>query len=119
MTIRTNGQIIAGSDINSQNLTTCHVVVETYVNGTSWYRVYDDGWVEQGGEYIGVNGSDQSVLLLKEMANNKYYISAECITKNNGTVYSQEYAHTPTTTGFTQNGNSNRVFRWEVKGQGA
>ena len=24
-------------------------VVETYINGTSWYRVYSDGWGEQGG----------------------------------------------------------------------
>ena len=24
-------------------------VVETYVNGSSWYRVYSDGWCEQGG----------------------------------------------------------------------
>ena len=25
-------------------------VVETYQNGASWYRVYSDGWCEQGGE---------------------------------------------------------------------
>jgi len=24
-------------------------VTETYQNGTSWYRVYSDGWCEQGG----------------------------------------------------------------------
>ena len=24
-------------------------IVETYVNGTSWYRVWSDGWCEQGG----------------------------------------------------------------------
>lgn len=25
-------------------------VVETYVNGSSWYRIWSDGWCEQGGE---------------------------------------------------------------------
>ena len=25
------------------------VVVQNYVNGTSWYRVWSDGWIEQGG----------------------------------------------------------------------
>ena len=26
-----------------------HNIVETYSNGTSWYRKYSDGWIEQGG----------------------------------------------------------------------
>ncbi len=30
-----------------------HSIVETYVNGTSWYRVYPDGWCEQGGTISG------------------------------------------------------------------
>lgn len=24
-------------------------IVESYVNGTNWYRIWNDGWVEQGG----------------------------------------------------------------------
>lgn len=24
-------------------------ITETYVNGASWYRIYSDGWIEQGG----------------------------------------------------------------------
>src|SRR5574344_1813676 len=31
-------------------------VTENYVNGTSWYRVYSDGWIEQGGR-ITTNGN--------------------------------------------------------------
>ena len=77
MTIRTNGQIIAGSDINSQNLTTCHVVVETYVNSTSWYRVWDDGWVEQGGVIDSVSGNSYTaatINLLKPFSNTNYTV---------------------------------------------
>ena len=28
----------------------CIHIIDTYVNGSSWYRVYSDGWCEQGGE---------------------------------------------------------------------
>ena len=28
------------------------VIVQNYVNGTSWYRVWSDGWIEQGGQSL-------------------------------------------------------------------
>lgn len=28
------------------------VVVQNYINGTSWYRVWSDGWIEQGGYIV-------------------------------------------------------------------
>lgn len=31
--------------------------VETYVNGTSWYKIYSNGWIEQGGQSA-IAGSD-------------------------------------------------------------
>lgn len=35
---------------NIQNSVSGNIcVTETYQNGTSWYRVYSDGWCEQGG----------------------------------------------------------------------
>lgn len=36
------------ADVDLTNCTKPHIV-ETYSNGTSWYRVYSDGWCEQGG----------------------------------------------------------------------
>ena len=49
------------------------VVVTNYVNGTSWYRVWSDGWIEQGG-VVTINGADQNgtVTLLKAHANTNY-----------------------------------------------
>lgn len=38
--------------LDKNDLIQVHCVVETYVNGTSWYRVYDDGWCEQGGKFV-------------------------------------------------------------------
>lgn len=50
-------------------------VVEFYRNGTEWYRVWSDGWVEQGG-YISNNGSANNyaatVTFLKAFANTNY-----------------------------------------------
>lgn len=50
-------------------------VVESYRNGAEWYRVWSDGWVEQGG-YISNNGSANdyaaTVTFLRAFANTNY-----------------------------------------------
>lgn len=43
-------------------------IVETYQNGTSWYRVYSDGWIEQGGK----STTGNTVTLLKSYSNSNY-----------------------------------------------
>lgn len=50
------------------------VVTKNYVNGTSWYRVWSDGWIEQGG-YLSVTSSSATVNLLKSHANTNYNIT--------------------------------------------
>lgn len=44
-----------------------HSIVETYVNGTSWYRVYSDGWCEQGGHFTGT-----SIVFMKSFRDTNY-----------------------------------------------
>lgn len=52
------------------------VIVESYVNGTSWYRVWSDGWCEQGG--IGNNNASAvgkiTTTLLKSYVNTNYTV---------------------------------------------
>lgn len=49
-------------------------ITETYVNGTSWYRVWSDGWCEQGG-LVSVNRNSQTtVQLLKAYPTTTYHI---------------------------------------------
>lgn len=48
------------------------VITQNYVNGTSWYRVWSDGWCEQGG--VAASGSGTSVTLLKAYSNTNYTI---------------------------------------------
>lgn len=59
-------------------------VISSYHNGTDWYRVWSDGWCEQGGYYNGSIGTDASttITLLKNYKDTNY------------SVYQQTYAST-------------------------
>lgn len=46
-------------------------LVQSYVNGKSWYRVYSDGWCEQGGQ-ITVTVAATNITLLKSYKDNNY-----------------------------------------------
>ena len=46
-------------------------VTETYQNGTSWYRVYSDGWCEQGGTRVATS-TWETITFLKSFINTNY-----------------------------------------------
>lgn len=48
-------------------------ITEKYVNGTSWYRVYSDGWCEQGGRQS-INNNGVTVTYLKPFKDTNYSI---------------------------------------------
>ena len=58
--------------VDNANLSTIYPVVETYVNGTDWYRIYSDGWVEQGGRFSSADQTNTTVTFLKQFANTDY-----------------------------------------------
>lgn len=60
------------ADVDLTNCTKPHIV-ETYVNGTSWYRVYSDGWCEQGGVYT----SGNTLTFIKPFKDTNYSIQAK------------------------------------------
>lgn len=47
------------------------VVVETWLSGTEWYRVWSDGWIEQGG----YNNGSHTVTFVKPFSNTNYYFN--------------------------------------------
>lgn len=97
------------------------VEVETYKNGDSWYRVYPDGWVEQGGK-ISVRGDGNvTVTLLKEMADNKYYANWISAKGSAGSGTGTRAADTLTTTTFRvlNLADATMLANWYVCGQGA
>ena len=61
----------AASNLNSKGIRT---VIETYVNGTSWYRVWSDGWIEQGGNFQTTISNFQTVNLIKPFTSTNYRI---------------------------------------------
>ena len=55
------------------------VVTQNYVNGTSWYRVWSDGWKEQGGQYRTTTTQRQTwgvITFLKPFSNTNYNVQA-------------------------------------------
>lgn len=73
------------ADVDLSNCTKPHIT-ETYVNGTSWYRVYSDGWCEQGGQ---TTTASQTVTFLKEF-NNIPTMTWGYVTQRNSASYDEE-----------------------------
>lgn len=74
------------TDLNGKcdkaDLQECQVVVETYLNGTSWYRIWSDGWGEQGG----IASKDSTVTFLKPFSNSDYSLVISYYRPNNETA---------------------------------
>ena len=72
-------------------------ITETYHNGLSWYRVWSDGWIEQGGR-VYVNGSSTAdINLLKPYSNQDYMVSishSEAGTRGQSESYAQQTSAT-------------------------
>ena len=103
-------QIANVSDLSNNNPTS--YVVKTYSSGTNWYRKYNDGWIEQGGN-IQVNyNSIITVTLPLKMSTTTYTI----VLGNNGGVESScnVPANTATVSGF----NLRRYYTGSERGSG-
>ena len=99
-------------------------VIETYTDGTSWYRLYNSGWIEQGGES---SASIGSISFIKEFANTNYSFISHVMMISNTTSYTLHgMYYGKTTTGISnayvgQNQtagklDSNYIHCWEAKG---
>lgn len=67
------------ADVDLSNVPTSKgILTESYVNGTSWYRVYSDGWCEQGGR-TNSGSSNVTVTLLKPFIDTNYNIITNLI----------------------------------------
>ena len=81
-------------------------LVESYINGASWYKIFDeiqsDGtvkkWCEQGGSFTNSGDTTQTISFLKPFVDTSYYFN-RC---NESTV-------TGTATSFASEGYSNKT----------
>ncbi len=75
-------------------------IIESYKSGYSWYRVWSDGWIEQGGI---TTGSFPYITFLKPFSTSDYHFE-KCVYRYDGTGVSgspaweefREYNRTPT-----------------------
>lgn len=58
----------------------------TYISGTTWYRVWPDGWIEQGG--VAAKGSSVTVTFPKAFKDTNYTVVITSI-GTNGEIYAQ------------------------------
>lgn len=110
-----NGKV----DLNGSNATFSHVV-ETYQNGTDWYRLYSDGWVEQGGTLSITSSGEKTINLLKAMNNTDYFVSLQQVYNRNSAWNSNFTVNTKYTGTFTMFAESSSGYNveaiWQVKG---
>lgn len=67
---------VSGTNYRMLDIRDVHIV-ETYVNGKSWYRIWSDGWCEQGGEAQ----ENVQITFLKPFANTDYGMSGMKLTE--------------------------------------
>jgi hypothetical protein len=100
---------------------TASVCIESWhdENG-NWYRVYSDGWCEQGGFYGGtISQSSYTIPLLKAYANANYTLNITAEQTTDVTGCTDMTSKQRTTTSFiAMNGGSSFTggFMWEAKG---
>lgn len=98
---------IVQNTIDKNSLTA--YVIETYHSGTEWYRVWSDGWCEQGGRITGTN-----VVFLKPFIDTNYSFSGVSI--NSSAAGSANTVTNMTTSGCTYYTYANAGGMWEAKG---
>lgn len=97
------------------------VILASYTSGTSWYRKWSDGWIEQGGTFTSLY--NQAVTLIVPMKDTNYTI----LTSKTNFASAVVIVDTATTTSFKVYGrgqggsafNENVSGYWYVAGMGA
>lgn len=111
--------IIAGKGITTEAgdkfLTSGNVtayITETYVNGTSWYRIWSDGWCEQGGYN---SNALATINLLKQYTDTNYTVITTILTENSSGNYYATKVSNKTTSNFMMTGNEIGSM-WQTSG---
>lgn len=105
-------QALSGK-VDVADLSEVQCVVETYHSGTEWYRVWSDGWCEQGGKVQ----SATSVTLLKPYLNTDYSLVATTDGGTSSSSASLLSVYNKTSTGFYVTTSENRYsVCWRAAG---
>ena len=91
-------------------------MARTYKSGTNWYRVWSDGWIEQGGYVEGSNGSGVAVTYLKAFVDTNYTLVGGIIPGTMSTTYEHLNLGSQTKTGFTYTRYDGYTLKWYACG---
>lgn len=112
---------LLNNKVDTSSLTECQVVINTYVNGTSGYRIWSDGYCEQWGRGALNEIATTTITLLKAYKDTNYSVSAISITASTaqdsevGLQCTPKSATQITLTAHYLNPN-NQTACWETKG---
>jgi len=120
------GAALAVVGVRTANASVCQrsgtdYVIETWTNGTNWFRRYRSGWVEQGG-LIRAHDNNTSVILPIPMANANYWAIASDYVDNatsSGSGNPRVRGRTSTAIRLGSALYSGGFVFWEVKGMAA
>lgn len=109
------------TSIGGASATKPAVIVDSYRSDTEWYRVWSDGWVEQGGVAVTSSGSGKTVTLLKPFADTNYTIVGQAVDsgshfRNGNTTDVMDKTATSFRIGIYNGGSNNN---WIAMGKGA
>lgn len=104
--------------IGGASVTKPAVIVETYQSGDKWYRIWSDGWIEQGASVNMVSGGVQTNLLKPYANTNWTFIIGQATTDNENGVYAFGKNKTATGLLITATGNGGH-YAWYACGKGA
>ena len=95
-------------------------VVESYRNGTEWYRIWSDGWIEQGGYGVASgSGEKKNIVLLKPYIDSSYTITLANLGGTHHYEYDDAWVSDKTSASFNFNRWGAYAFNWYACGQGA
>lgn len=77
-------------------------VYKTWINGTSWYRKYSDGWIEQGGEFTKNRDTNITVTFPVAFRDTNYTIATSQYAQQSGNAPVCAFTN-KTNTGFAHN----------------
>lgn len=84
VTVDAKGRVTAGSNVTIPATPKAYVTT-TYRSGTEWYRVWSDGWIEQGGKMSASEGyTEQTVTFKKAFTSTNYSVFKANSTSNSG-----------------------------------
>lgn len=85
--------------------TNAHIrVVEAWSSGTEWYRVWSDGWIEQGQTSVVITATTMTITFNKPFSNSSYQLLTEAQELGSSYYGDGVSVETKSATGFTCHG---------------